>query len=372
MPRRRHDDGATVESDSFLDIVANIVGILIILIVVAGVRVGQTAALPVAEPAPAEAAVTEPVVVPAPPERPKLEPVIAPRPTIVRLPAPEPLAPPLPSPTLIAAIDDAVSDLERLKAEQASLILLADELQDTSSKLQAQAIDVTEATSAIEQQLGEVETFGEALLGQIDQLQSALDGVGRQISDVPGERVTVLRHRLNPIGREVQGTELHFRIEGSRVARVPIAELIEQLKPQVERQKDWISKFQRHQGRLGPVDGFSMEYLLERQRLSVIEELRLGAQMMRISVTGWKVVPERDLATESVEEALNADSRFMSALRLVDRNATLTFWVYPDSFSAFRRLQEAVHEQGLAVAARPLPHGVPIAGSPNGSRSSSQ
>jgi hypothetical protein len=62
----------------------------------------------------------------------------------------------------------------------------------------------------------------------------------------------------------------------------------------------------------------------------------------------------------------------MSALRLADPQTTLTFWVYPDSFAAYRRLQEFAQSEGFAVATRPLPHGVAIAGSPNGSRSSSQ
>jgi hypothetical protein len=62
----------------------------------------------------------------------------------------------------------------------------------------------------------------------------------------------------------------------------------------------------------------------------------------------------------------------MTTLRLADEKATLTFWVYPDSFAAYRELQEFAHAEGFDVAARPLPHGVPIAGSPNGSRSSSQ
>ena len=94
--------------------------------------------------------------------------------------------------------------------------------------------------------------------------------------------------------------------------------------------------------------------------------------MMRIVVSGWKVVPEPGLVSEPVETALRGDSRFLTALRLADSDATLTFWVYPDSFDAYRKLQEAAHAAGLAVAARPLPAGVPIAGSPNGSRSSSQ
>ena len=50
----------------------------------------------------------------------------------------------------------------------------------------------------------------------------------------------------------------------------------------------------------------------------------------------------------------------------------LTFWVYPDSFKLYRTLQEACHAEGFVVAARPLPEGVLIEGSPYGSKSAGQ
>ncbi|MBA3314763.1 MAG: hypothetical protein M3552_00150 [Planctomycetota bacterium] len=364
MPRRHRDEGATVESDSFLDIVANIVGILIILIVVAGVRVGQSAALP-----PASVAAVEP---PQPLPTPKPAPVVAPRPTIVRLPRPESPPAPEPSPALLAAIDATAREIEGLRVEGRSHRVDGDQIAATAAEIAADISAIAIEHAAVAEEATVVASANEALAIEVENLRSALDGIGRQISDVPTEKVTVLRHRLNPIAREVRGNELHFRIAAGRIAKVPIEALVERLKPQIERQKDWIAKYHRQQGRVGPIDGFSMEYVVERQRLSAIEELRAGTQMMRITVTGWKAVPERDLVAESVEEALQSDSRFMSALRLADRNATLTFWVYPDSFEAYRRLQQAAHAEGLSVAARPLPDGVPIAGSPNGSRSSSQ
>lgn len=362
MPRRRHSDGGAGESDSFLDIVANIVGILIILIVVAGVRVSQMAAVP---------PVVEHEEVPAPP-KPALTPVVAPRPMIVRLPqAPAPAAPEA-SPALLATIDATVREIERLRDEQNSLRPFNATNVDQLAAAEGALAQVAVRQTALDDEAERIELADQQLTAQIDDLQSELAGIGRQISDVPAEKVEVLRHRLNPIGREVRGQELHFRIAGGRIAKVPIEELVEMLKPQIQRQKDWIAKYHRQTGSIGPIDGFSMEYVVERQRLTVLEELRTGAQMMRISVTGWKAVPEPDLFTESADEALRPDSRFMQALRLADKGATLTFWVYPDSFDAFRKLQEAAHAEGLSVAARPLPTGVPIAGSPSGSRSSSQ
>ena len=50
----------------------------------------------------------------------------------------------------------------------------------------------------------------------------------------------------------------------------------------------------------------------------------------------------------------------------------ITIWVYPDSFDLYRRLRDELNAQGFLVAGRPLPDGVPIQGSPGGSRSAGQ
>jgi hypothetical protein len=59
-------------------------------------------------------------------------------------------------------------------------------------------------------------------------------------------------------------------------------------------------------------------------------------------------------------------------VKTAPNGASLTFWVYPDSFHAYRILQAACQAEGFIVAARPLPDGIPIAGSPDGTRSAGQ
>ncbi|MGC1273992.1 MAG: hypothetical protein WBC44_09815 [Planctomycetaceae bacterium] len=338
---------------------ANIVGILIILIVIVGVRVGQSASKQAAQ---SEVAAT--ASAPAP--------VVAPRPEIIVAQAPESLPTPKASPALQASIETARREIDLLRAERLSLQEKSTQLSAAQVTLTAHAENVVAEQVRLAESLAAADDQSVQLDSQLAELQSELHGIGLQISDVPAEKVTILRHRLNPIGREVHGKELHFRIADGRVARIPIEELVERLKPEIEREKDWIAKFRKHRGRVGPIDGFSMEYVVERQRLSVVDQLQQGTQMMRISVSGWKVTPESDLVAESVDVALAGDSKYRTALRLADAGTTITFWVYPDSFEAYRLLQEHAYATGFAVAARPLPAGVPIAGSPNGSRSSSQ
>jgi hypothetical protein len=54
------------------------------------------------------------------------------------------------------------------------------------------------------------------------------------------------------------------------------------------------------------------------------------------------------------------------------RETVVTVWVYPDSFEKFRQLKAQLFAEGFLCAARPLPEGVRIGASPQGTRSSAQ
>jgi hypothetical protein len=99
----------------------------------------------------------------------------------------------------------------------------------------------------------------------------------------------------------------------------------------------------------------------------------LGTTIVRLGVSELRVLPLPEAVYESADEALLPQSRFLRALRAGGRNATLTFWVYPDSFALHRHLKDFAHDNGFDVASRPVPQGIPIVISPgNGSRSVAQ
>jgi hypothetical protein len=76
---------------------------------------------------------------------------------------------------------------------------------------------------------------------------------------------------------------------------------------------------------------------------------------------------------ETIDDALQTGSRLRVELAgRLPRETVITVWVYPDSFEAYRRLKEALFEEGFLTAARPLPEGVLVGASPRGSRSSAQ
>jgi hypothetical protein len=92
----------------------------------------------------------------------------------------------------------------------------------------------------------------------------------------------------------------------------------------------------------------------------------MGTAVIRLGISEWRMIPQQSLVYESADEALLPQSRFLNALRSAGANATLTFWVYPDSFTLHRELQDFAHDNGFDVAGRPLPEGIPITGSSSG------
>ena len=115
-----------------------------------------------------------------------------------------------------------------------------------------------------------------------------------------------------------------------------------------------------------------MNYIVERQAAAPLQSLQYGGNAFRIMVSRWTILPAETLEAEPVDAALKLGSRFRQVIEAAEPNTVITIWLYPDDFPRFGDLRELGHRFNLRVAARPLPTGTPIAGSPSGSRSASQ
>lgn len=347
-------------SDSFLDVVANIVGILIILIVIAGAKAGTA---PVSQQSIAEYARTHQAAAPPVAAAPVAPPPAAPAGPIVIQPSP-----------------DVLRRAEAVKAEWAAL--------DSAGKMSVLSIDksirreedligqIAEIKKAVESDAAEAKTNEQRMADAQSQLKYAKTGliqmeVDVQKIDKDRPPPKTIEHKLTPLSMDVQGKEVHYRLHNNKVAYLPVEELLDRLRPQMHRQREWLIRSGSRRGDVGPVSGFRMEYLIEVRRLSIVDELRQGGSMT-IGISEWHLVPEPDLESETADKALKEGSEFLRTLRAADPDSTVTFWVYPDSFPIYRRLQEFAHQENLTVATRPLPFGVPIGGSPQGTRSSGQ
>ncbi|MEY3458669.1 MAG: hypothetical protein RL215_1826, partial [Planctomycetota bacterium] len=111
---------------------------------------------------------------------------------------------------------------------------------------------------------------------------------------------------------------------------------------------------------------------VEKDGPSALEALQTGDGRIRINVSRWEILPEDSRLEEPVESAVQPGSRFREQLETCPPDAVVTLWVYEDSFASFPAIRELAHSLSLRIAARPLPVGSPIIGSPNGSRSTAQ
>jgi hypothetical protein len=349
---RKNREEIPFGSDSFLDVLANIVGILIILIVAAAARMGR---------APDPVLLTQ-----------EADDSVAPQAALPRA-ATEPDADEPPA-ELTAEMTSIAARLATIEAKSQAVDARLRQVQaDIESAQQLAGDDAQKAVGGttkmrdaqlrvarLEEALGERKQVLSGLLAEFEEAQNARP---------PSVEV---RHKLNPISQEITGEELHFRVSGGRVSVVPMNLLVERIRAQLERQKDWLATRGRHEAVVGPVDGYTMQFRVEKRALSPRDRSRLGYGAYKIAVTHYELVPEPDLVGETAEEALRRKSKFAQAVKSAPDGAALTFWVYPDSFHAYRILQAACQAEGFIVAGRPLPEGVPIRGSPDGSHSAGQ
>lgn len=411
MARRKQSGDVNIGSDSFMDVIANIVGILIILIVIAGIRVGRAPARkkgaePVAKSTAAE------LTVPTPSTTPDQSASEAPKPPAETAP-PESMAETTPN----------ASSLETPAAEQSVTSPKSEESEEPLEPEEPRFVEVTEPPAELEERLkglrSEIESLetvaatsqaelkdlearqarGELQIAsgktklleekqkiestvksvtQLNQLitsqHASLQLIESQIEDQKkrGPKVKALKHKVTPISRAVSNEQIHVRISKNRISIVPVRSLLESAMRQAKKHASELAQSRTRYDVVGPISGYTMEYKLAAEPASVAEQSRGGPGLYRISLASFKLEPESDLRDESIQEVVRNGSAFDIAVRTAEPGATFTLWVYPESFSSYRVLQARLHELGFIVAGRPLPPGIPISGSPDGSASAGQ
>ena len=322
--------------DSFLDIVANMVGILIILVMVVGVRVKN--------------------------------------------------AP-------LAAIPDRASqlalELERDQATEQSLhgevLEVAEEIRGVRQEALVQgrrrgALAVL--VSALEEKIRTRRERMDSRTQELFDLRRSLSRSRLELERLDRQRVQVENARAEPIvvesyptplSRRVSGREAHFQLRGGRIALIPLESLIDRLKQSAQRQKYKLLNLPELTDTVGPLGGFRLRYTLERHDVSPETAMLTGRSGSYARLRRWTLIPVSSQLGEPVDLALAEGSEFRQAVsKLRPGRTTITIWTYQDSFGSFRRIKRALYLLGFSVAARPLPLGTPIAGSPAGSKSAAE
>lgn len=341
MARFRKPESTEFGSDSFLDILANVVGILIILVMVTGVRVKLAPA--VAEPPPVD------------PREYQLE----------------------EQRRRLAGLEFELQDVEEHLAfaeEDAELGRLQLDatrgaLEQKRAETDARSEDLNQANRC-RQELEDLLAADKARLGGLLRDKAAVPAPPKQRQDVVSYPT--------PISRQVDGPEVHFQLKDGRVAHVPMRALVEGIVSDFRVKVASRPEANLIEGKVGPVEQFDLTYIMRRMGTRWVLEKGV-------------FVPQAARLGETLAEALDPASRFRQVLYSGEHERpignvssrydsspgeppqiTVTLWTYPDSFALYRRLKQELYLEGFAVAGRPMPWDSPIAGARTGTRSQGQ
>jgi hypothetical protein len=349
--RNRAGKSPELGHDAFLDVVANLVGVLIILVVVLG-----SSSKEVAE------AIRQ--------TREQAEPD-----TSLSIPTPEQLqeqALALDQETAraVAALSESQKleqDIRASDAELAAAKARRDQLIDLleMAKRAWQEEQLGLDTAAVER--GRVEAKLVSAKSELETLQAT-----RAQAEKTDKPVVAVSHLPTPMAKTVFGEELHFRLKGGRLAVVPIDRLVTEIRNEFERSVA-SSRDGRSDSAVGPIQGFIARYEMEKSRETISQNGRVGSAT-RIQMVSMVVEPISEPHGQPLAQVI-ANQASLLDIELAGRSpdrTTITVWVYPDSFAEFRQLKEHLYRRGFATAARPLPMDRPISGGPQGSKSTAQ
>ena len=350
--------------DSFLDIIANLVGVLIILVVVVGAQATSSLVSQQSEQAAAipEVAQTEEVI-----EEPESD-----------------LAFEQKSSQLRAELSKLESTAEKFRFDRIRLEQQADDErmigQQLATRRHAMLMQLETVRAAHEkrkQQLSDKLDLQQQAQLQLQaekiQLVARLESIEKATSAVAATRiestVETIDHFPNPIAKTVFSDEIHFRLDRGRISWVPMDELVEQMKGELRLKAEKLKQARETRETIGPIDGFRLQY-----ELGLVPDSETGQANSRIvRFQRFTIQPTNLNGGELMDEALAANSQFLNRLRRYEpRRTTVSVWVYPNSFEEHAKLKEWLYERGFQMASWPLSNGRPISGGPNGFRTSAQ
>jgi hypothetical protein len=351
--RRRPAREVPFGFDSFLDVVANVVGIIIRLILVAWVGARSYDSLPkVIPPAVPDAAAH---VAPEP-EDPLRQELDRYRQELAQ--AEERLLEQL---RQVQQVQAGQADTEGVRAALAvrrQELLRQEEALDRTTAEQGQLVQ----TAALS--LAELRLRGQRLNEEI-----------RALRQLPSPK-RALYYRV-PVSRPVQAEELMFECRYGRVTFLDLATLLAEVRRGLEDKGQLLRTRWEVTDSAGPVGAFRLRYTVERERgvfdalaATTVPEATGG---YRYGLSAWEAEPVAPVRGETAAAALAGGSEFRQIVDVLDpRQTAVTFWVYPDSFDLFRRLRDYLYDRDVVVAGRPLPEGIPIASSRRGTVSRGQ
>jgi hypothetical protein len=170
--------------------------------------------------------------------------------------------------------------------------------------------------------------------------------------------------------------EIFFECQYGRVSYLDLPGFMKEIEDSLSTREEQLRTQFSVEDRTKAIGAFRVRYSIVRRKTMAENLGESGSPTSRVyfgyGLGRFTVEPAAPIRGETLQQAIVPTSEFRQLVDGLDAQTVVTFWVYPDSFALFRRLRDYLHERGLEVAARPLPPGESIGGSPTGSRSRGQ
>jgi len=345
--------------DSFLDVVANVVGVLIILVMVVSVRASYS----VLDTNSAE-------------NRPHNEsPPLADKATATDDVEIEPLVT-----QLDAARRQAIQSQAEIEAMAQKIIRINHESAMQEERrlqlnmlLSVQEEDMQERRSQLDKQQQQEYDVQQSIL----QSRLKLDELMREqlaLTEMPAE-VEQIECVPTPLAKTIQTEAVHLRLRHGLVSLVPFQELMAEIQYHRQRIGNRLRDQSKVSETFGPIDGYRIRFEVIRYDSSSAVGGRLAGQSAGRMEVEYRAefLPVSQEIGQQAEQALMPGSTIHAYLEQVRRHSPpVVIWLYTDSFDAFRLLKRELWERGFEVAVRPLPNGAQIGASSRGTKASAQ
>jgi hypothetical protein len=326
------DDDSMPGQDSFVDVICNMVGILITLVVVVGIRVSQVV----------------------------IEPPTEVTPVVAQTASPEKLA------ELKAELTDAFRARGAAEDEIETAILQARDMRANSELVEMRREQLTIVRAQVEQSIAERRAELDAESQKQFDAQRQIAEAQIKLNALMQEQLSILSQPANveklecvptPIAKGVSGDSIHVRLSHGQLAVIPVAAFVDEFKARgTDYLRSSLATNNEAKDTYGPINGFRMRYQIIEKVLEddVPGNSRMTNPQRKTLLQRLIFLPTDDDIGIALEQALLPGSEFSRALQ--DRKSpsdAVIAWVYTDSFEELRLLKKALWDTGVPLAVLP-------------------
>ncbi len=339
--------------DAFLDVVANVVGVLIILIMLVGAQASRSV-------------------------------LVTPSEKVSKISSEQ-------------SSPSADFNIEQLRDELQQAQQAARTSQRAIQEIATRVVKIDHESQAYDQQRVELAMHRSLLEEDLQRRKEQLDGQKQREFDVQRqlvessinldklsqeqirlvslpEAVTEVECVPTPLAKVVEGKSIHLRLSKGLVSVVPFEELMEEVQFNLEGTLRRLQNRGRTVETYGPIDGYRLKLTMAQRKPQGAEGGPLVGQMQRVKI-GWvaEILPVSSEIGQNVEQSLLPGGVLHKHLVAHQRQKpAVVVWLYTDSFDEFRPLKRVLWERGFSLATRPMRLGSNIKASPEGTRAAAQ